>query len=107
MQVLIFFKESFSLSLKYVFFFYVSSDDEQRVSVRAEHVIAFESELVCLHYIFVTSERCHRHEHGRARTVEVRDDRIRNSESVWREDELVCPSVICVHLVVGCDICLK
>ena len=84
-----------------------SSDDEKGIAVRTELIVHLKSCLVCLHNVFISSERSYRHEHGRARAVEVGNDGSRDGESVRREDELVCPSVVRVHLVVCGGIGLK
>ena len=84
-----------------------SSDDKKGVSVWAELVVLLKGSLICLHDILISAECSYRHQHSRTWSVEVRYYCIRNCETVWREDELVCPSVVWVYLVVGGYISLQ
>ena len=55
--VFLFFIKTFSVFIKVSFFFIIqSSDYEQRVTIRTELVIFFESDFVRLHYIFISAE---------------------------------------------------
>ena len=76
-----------------------SSDDEESIAVRSELVVFLEGDFVCVHYVLKASKSSDGHEHCRTRAVEVGNDCIRNGKSIRREYELVCPSVICVYLV--------
>ena len=73
-------------------------EDEHSIAVATEHVTILQCQLVGFHYEVVASEGCRLHKQRRQWMVEVGNHRIGQTEVVGRENELVGPSLILLHL---------